>query len=67
MTSQLSAHRWPWSWTFAIALEKKWKNIRDIAGMYGNDDEDEPPREWWHVNEKVEEWIDKMKAKRKRD
>ena len=61
----LPAHKWPWQWTYAIALEDRWKNIRELGGIYGDDEEDEPPREWWHDAKRVEAWVDKMKAKRK--
>jgi hypothetical protein len=48
-----------------LYLEDRWKNILELSGLYGDDDEPEPPREWWHDHKKVDEWVEEMKRKRK--
>ena len=59
--SSLPADKWPWQWTYAIILEHKWEQIREVGAMY---DDDGVPTEYWHDSERVEAWIKHKKEER---
>ena len=61
--SDLPAHRWPWQWTYAIILEERWHQVRELAVL--DDDDLGVPKEYWHDTERVEQWVQEMKDKRK--
>jgi hypothetical protein len=67
--SYLPADRWPWHWTYALVLERRWEYIGEMSAAYGDEDaagdDKEIPPEIWHDRKRVDEWIDRMKAKRK--
>lgn len=67
--SPLPAQKWPWHWTFALALEKRWEYVAEMGAVYGDedgpDDDREIPPEIWHDQTRVKEWIERMKARRK--
>jgi hypothetical protein len=67
--SDLPAHQWPWRWTYALVLERRWEYIVEMSAAYGDDegtgDDKEIPPEIWHDRKRVDEWIERMKAKRK--
>lgn len=62
-TSDLPAHRIPWQWTYAVILEERWDRVRDLAQL--DDDEIGVPKEYWHDTDRVEQWIEDQKEKRK--
>lgn len=69
-TIQLSPPaRWPWHWAYALFLEERWKQIQEISGIYGDEDapgdDKEIPKEYWHDQRRVDEWIERRKEKRK--
>lgn len=66
---QLSGDRFPWYWTYAIFLERRWEQISEISGLYGDPDapgdDREIPKEYWHDQKRVDAWIERMKEKRR--
>lgn len=68
-TSNLPAHKWPWQWTYALVLEKRWEYIAEISAAYGDEeaggDKVEVPPEIWHDRKRVDEWIEERKKERK--
>ncbi len=69
MASNLPPQRWPWHWTFALVLERRWEYISEISGAYGDEeaggDFAEVPPEIWHDKKRVDKWVEDMKERRK--
>jgi hypothetical protein len=61
--SKLPAHEWPWSWTYAVVLEERWRQIQELSVW--DDDEVGVPKEYWHDQKRVDAWVADMKQKRK--
>jgi hypothetical protein len=61
--SQIPAHRWPWHWTYAIVLEKKWEQIQELGSW--DDNGEPPPKEWWHDHKYIEDWVEEKRNERK--
>lgn len=68
---EIPAHRYPWSWSYAIFLERRWEQVQEISSMYGDDkgtgDDKEIPKEYWHDQKRVDEWIDRRKKRREEE
>ena len=62
--SYLTADRWPWHWTYAIVLERRWEQIQELGAW--DDDGNPPPKEFWHDHERIEQWVTDHKEARKR-
>lgn len=59
----------PWHWTFALALERRWEYVSEVSAMYGDEeaggDFEKVPPEYWHDMKRVNEWVDKMKERKR--
>ena len=58
-----SPDKWPWFWTFVVTLEERWEKIYGLSIM--SDDDEPPPREFWHDTKRLEAWIEQKRAERK--
>ena len=61
--SDLKVSRWPWQWTYAIVLERRWEQIQELAAL--DPEGDGVPKEYWHDQERVDRWVDDQEQKRK--
>lgn len=67
----LTASEWPWQWTYALFLEKRWEQVQEISSLYGDDelpdgnDFKEIPKEYWHDRKRVDEWTEAAKQRKK--
>src|SRR3990172_2172682 len=62
--SSLLSHQWPWQWTYAVMLERRWEQMQELSTW--DDDGNPPPKEWWHDTKRVDDWVDERREARRK-